>query len=336
MHLATRTALSRMFLIDKAIRAGTWPNAKTLGREIEVHPRTILRDIEYLRDQLHAPIRFDSRKNGFYYYEPSYRLPFLQLTEGELVALFLSEQLLRQYRGTDYGPDLARVFAKITAGLNEPITVDTQRLSEAISFRTPPVALFDVTIIKTLIDAIVRRRRLIIEYWTASSNLESRREIDPYHLTSCDGQYHLIAYCHKRREIRQFVPARIRWIEVTDTGFVIPESFRIEEYFTGAFGVFGNDDESRHRVRLRFTGFAVRYIRERRWHPSQTLEESPEGEEIVMTLDVSHFREVERFVLGWLPHCEVLEPPELRESILHALSEATKMHGRFEPLRSQT
>jgi predicted DNA-binding transcriptional regulator YafY len=326
MYLTARPVLARIFAIDRALRAETWPNARTLGRELEVNPRTILRDLDYLRDQLHAPIEFNPKKNGFRYSEPSYRLPFLQLTEGELVALFLSEQLLRQYRGTPYGPDLARVFAKIAAGLNAPITVDANRLSEAISFRTPAVVVFDVTIIKTLLDAILRRRRIIIDYWTASSDRESRREVDPYHLTSCDGQYYLIAYCHKRREIREFVPARIRAMEVTETEFVIPETFRVEEYFSGALGVFGNDDESRHHVRLRFTGLAVRYIRERQWHPSQTLETTPQGDEIVMTLEVSHFREVERFVLSWLPHCEILEPPELRESIIRSISEAARMH----------
>jgi predicted DNA-binding transcriptional regulator YafY len=253
-------------------------------------------------------------------------MPFVQLTEGELVALFLAEQLLLQYRGTPYGPDLARAFAKITAGLDEPITVDAHRLSEAVSFRTPAAAVFDLTIIKTLISAIVRRHRIVIDYWTASRDMQSRREVDPYHLTSSEGQYYLIAFCHLRNEIRQFVPARIRSIEVTETYFAIPETFRVDDYLSGALAVFRTDDESQHRVRLRFTGLAVRYVRERQIHPSQILETTSDGD-VIMTLDVSHFREVERLVLSWLPYCEALEPPELRESIAQAISEGARMHA---------
>ena len=44
--------------------------------------RTIRRDIDYMRDQLHAPIEFDSVQNGYYYTEPTFRLPFPQLTQG--------------------------------------------------------------------------------------------------------------------------------------------------------------------------------------------------------------------------------------------------------------
>src|SRR3954469_13865614 len=128
MRLAERTPLARILVIDQTLRAESWPNAQTLGKRLEVHPRTIRRDIEYLRDQLKAPIEFDSKRNGYHYTEATYRLSLPQFTEGELVALFLGEQLLRQYGGTAYGPDLARPFAKITAARDEPVTADARRL----------------------------------------------------------------------------------------------------------------------------------------------------------------------------------------------------------------
>jgi proteasome accessory factor B len=296
-----------------------------LGRDLEVHPRTIRRDIEYLRNQ-GSPIEFDSRRNGYFYSEPSYQLPLVQLTEGELVALFLAEQLLLQYRGTPYGQDLEHAFAKITAGLDEHISVDAQRLSEAISFRTPAPAVFDLAIIKTLINAIVQRKRIVIGYWTASRDMESCRDIDPYHLMSSEGQYYLIAFCHLREEVRQFVPSRIRSIEVTDTTFEIPDTFKIDDYFASALAVFRTDAKSCHHVRLRFTGVAVRYICERRFHPSQTLNTLPNGD-VILTMEVTHFREVERLVLSWLPFCEALEPPELRDSIGVAVTEGARMHS---------
>jgi predicted DNA-binding transcriptional regulator YafY len=293
MYLAARPALARMLLIDQALREGSWPNARILGERLEVDPRTVRRDIEYLRDRLHAPIEFDARRNGYHYSEPTYRLPFLQLTEGELVALFLAEQLLRHYRGTPYGPDLARAFGKITAALSDPIDVDAQRLAEAVSFRTSAPAIFDLSILRALITAIVQRRRLVIDYWTASRDSRNRREIDPYHLMSCDGQYYLIAYCHMRRGIRQFVPGRIRAIESTDMFFTPDESFDVDAYLAGSLSVLRGDASRRHSVLLRFTGTAVRYVRERLWHPDQLIETTPAGD-LLVRLEVSHLREVER------------------------------------------
>src|SRR5689334_2543797 len=128
MRTATRPPLERIAALDRAIRAGRYPNASTLARELEVCPRTVQRDIDFLRDRLGAPLAFDARPNGYVYRDPTYRLPHLTLTEGELVALFLAERVLQQYRGAPYGPDLARAFRKVTAGLGEHVTVDLGHL----------------------------------------------------------------------------------------------------------------------------------------------------------------------------------------------------------------
>jgi predicted DNA-binding transcriptional regulator YafY len=327
MHLSARPPLARILLIDTALRTNSWPNARTLGEKLEVHPRTIRRDIDYLRDQLHAPIAFDSKRNGYHYTEPTFRLPFLNLTEGELVALFLAEQILQQYRETPYGPDLARVFSKITAALNDPITVDARLLSESISFRVPAPALFDASILRTLIDATIHRRRVTIDYWTASRNTQSRRQVDPYHLTAIEGQFYMIGYCHSRRGVRTFVPARIRAIELRDESFTVPASFRIDDFLAGSLGVFGGDEGDPVCVRLRFTGMAARYVPERQWHRDQVIEKCQNGD-VLLTVEVTHLREVERLVLTWSPYCEALDPPELRKRVATALKEAAEMHAK--------
>jgi predicted DNA-binding transcriptional regulator YafY len=65
MRIAARPVLARMLVIDQELRDGSWPNAQTLSRRLEVADRTIRRDIDYMRDQLHAPIAFDARKHGY-------------------------------------------------------------------------------------------------------------------------------------------------------------------------------------------------------------------------------------------------------------------------------
>jgi predicted DNA-binding transcriptional regulator YafY len=249
----------------------------------------------------------------------------LKLTEGELVALFLAEKLVRQYRGTPYGPDLTRAFTKIIAALVDPITTDAERLGEAFSFRTSAPAIFDVSVLQTLITAIVQRRSVVIDYWTASRNSQERREVDPYHLAACDGQYYLFAHCHSRSAIRQFVPARIRSIELTEAVFDRPESFQVDEYLSGSLAVFGCGRTDQKMVRLRFTGQSVHYVRERLWHPTQHFETTNDGD-LIVTFEVSHLREVERLVLTWAPECEALEPVELRERVAIALAAAAKIH----------
>src|SRR5262245_25798760 len=94
----SRPPLERMMRIHQAIATGRFPNATTLARDIEVVPKTIHRDIEFMRDRLQLPVAYDGRKYGYYYTEEVSAFPTLQITEGELVALLVAEKALQQYR----------------------------------------------------------------------------------------------------------------------------------------------------------------------------------------------------------------------------------------------
>jgi len=67
MRVSTRPVLERLQAIDLAVRRRELPNARTLARELEVTRRTIQRDIAFMR-RLHAPLEFDSVRNGYYYF----------------------------------------------------------------------------------------------------------------------------------------------------------------------------------------------------------------------------------------------------------------------------
>lgn len=267
MKSAVRPALFRFARIDDKLRSGAWPNASSLARELEVTPRTIHRDVEFLRDQLHAPIRFNPRKKGYYYSDALYRLPYFPVSEGECVALFLAERLLQQYRGTAFAADISRLFRKVVDMLSEPMTIDLRHLSEAISIRPPTGSLGDAKQFEQLNRAVRQRRQLEITYWTASRDETGSRIVDPYHLVSIDGDWYLIAYCHRRRGVRMFAPARIRRLNETGKDFARPGDFKIDDYLSGSFrAVRGHGPPQ--RVRLCFTPETARYVRERLWHPS--------------------------------------------------------------------
>jgi predicted DNA-binding transcriptional regulator YafY len=102
---ATRPPLRRMKAIDQALRTGLWPTDKSLAAELEADPRTIRRDLAYMRDRLNAPIAFSKARRGYSYSESTYRLPFLQLSEGELISLYLAERMMHRFRGTPFQPD---------------------------------------------------------------------------------------------------------------------------------------------------------------------------------------------------------------------------------------
>jgi hypothetical protein len=56
MRLSSRPPLARLALIDREIRKGTWPTSGRLAGMLDVGRRTVLRDLDFLRDRLHAPL----------------------------------------------------------------------------------------------------------------------------------------------------------------------------------------------------------------------------------------------------------------------------------------
>src|SRR5262249_17422943 len=274
---------------------------------------------------LEAPLVFDEKRQGYSYSDPNFRLPSVPMTEGELLALALAERVLRQFRGTPYAPDLARAFRKITEGLTDRVTVDLGDLADSYSFRTRGAEEFDPETFRALAVAVRDRRRIVLCYWTASREEETSRAVDPYHLACVDGHWYLIAFCHLRDGVRMFAPSRIRSLEPTDATFEIPGDFRVDEYLDRSFCVLRGAPDEVYRVRLRFTGEAAKYVRGRAWHRRPTME-ARAGGGLILGLEVSHLREVERWALSWGPACTVIEPNELRHQVAESLAEAVALY----------
>lgn len=64
---ATRAPLERMMRLHDQLRAGQFPNCRKVATNFETSPRTIQRDIDFMRDGLGLPIVYDARRFGFYY-----------------------------------------------------------------------------------------------------------------------------------------------------------------------------------------------------------------------------------------------------------------------------
>ena len=86
-----------------------------------------------MRDQYHAPIAFDRARRGFYYTELTFRLSFPQLNQGELIALFLAERMMRQFRGTPFEPDLRQAITKLSEMLPDRVSVRLDSVADHLS-----------------------------------------------------------------------------------------------------------------------------------------------------------------------------------------------------------
>lgn len=306
-----------MIRIHQAIQAGGYPNATRLAAELEVATKTIHRDIDFMRDRLELPIAYEIARHGYHYTQPVSAFPTLQITEGELFALLVAEKALQQYRGTNFEKPLVSAFKKMAASLPDAISLNLADWEQTISFRTSAEPILNLEIFDTLAKATVQRQQLKLHYRKPGRSPTEERVIDPYHLANINGEWFLFAYDHLRKDLRTFVPARIKGVEKTGKIFDQPQKFSLEKRLRDSFGVYSGQDE--FDVILRFSEFAADYIREKRWHPSQQLREL-KGGKVELRLRLSGLEEIKRWVLSWGGEAVALKPPELARMVRQSAS----------------
>lgn len=314
-EIHSRPPLERILRIHQAVQAGEFPNATRLSAEIEVTVKTIHRDVAFMRDRMGLPIAFDTKRNGYHYTGEVSSFPSLQLTEGELFALCVAEKSLEQYRGTSFEKPLLSALQKMQQSLPDTISINLGELGEAISFRTRAEPILNLEIFDALAKATATRRQLELSYRKAGTTTPEKRIVDPYHLANINGEWFLFAFDHLRKDIRTFVPARIKSVKQTGKRFERPQGFSLEKRLQGSFGV--HSGEGRYEVVLQFTPKVADYIREKRWHDSQELRELKNGG-VELRLKLSSLVEIERWVLSWGGNARVIKPKELVESVRNA------------------
>lgn len=309
--------------IHRAIQSGRMPNASGLARDLEVSTKSIHRDLEFMRDRLDLPVEWDARRNGYFYSSEVTAFPTLQITEGELVALLIAEKALQQYRGTSFEKPLISALQKLEGSLPDAISLNLSDWDQAISFRTSAEPILNLEILDRLARAANGRRCLRLQYRKPGASTPEARLVDPYHLANINGEWFLFAWCHLRKDIRTFVPARILSLEETGGSFQRPKGFSLDQRLRDSFGV--HSSEGSYRVVVRFTPLVADFIREKKWHPSQELVELEDGG-IELTLQLSSLVEVQRWLLGWGGEVRVLQPPELVRRIREAAKILLEQH----------
>ena len=309
----SRPPLARMLKIDELLQSGKYPNCSSVAKLLEISVKTAQRDIEFMRDQMNRPIEYDQPHRGYYYTEKVSGFPTVQVSEGEVLALLVAGKVLEQYQGTPYEKQLTAAFEKLTGALDQTISFTPGAGLAAVSFGSVGQAEMDLTTYDALSKAVLGRHEIEFDYRKPGSKKPERRRVQPYHLAYRDNLCYVIGQDVTKKALRQFALPRMSNVSLRKETFTVPADFSAEEYFKGAFGAQGGTGD--YHVRIRFDAQAAFYIKERRWHPTQKIKEL-RGGAIELSLHLSDLEEVERWILSWGVHAEVIDPAEFSAQIL--------------------
>jgi proteasome accessory factor B len=312
--LHSRPPLNRFQEIFHAIKTGRYPNRTKLAETIEVTTKTIQRDIDYMRYQMSVPIEFDFAKGGYYFTKPMTELPLFQLTEAELVSVFVAQKALEAYKGTAFEQPLRTAFQKLQAATGSAsVSVSWEDLDSAISFRQFGAYLPDATIFSELAKAIQNKEVVEFGYKKLGAKAFEKRTVEPWHLACVSGQWYLLGYDRNRKARRIFVLARMQKVSRTAHKFSNPgpANDEIQRLFRNSFQIWQSENTDLEQIVLRFSGRAAQLVRERNWHASQQIQELADGS-LELALTLNSLEEIIPWVLSWGKNCEVVRPTKLR------------------------
>lgn len=312
----------RLLAIVLELQARKQIRAEDLADTFEVTKRTIYRDIQALAE---SGVPIVAVPGQGYSLVDGYFLPPLTFSADEAIMLLLGTDFVAQNFDAEYRGAARSAGSKIITVLPETLRREVETLEDSIRF----IALngpFAPETLQRLRQAIIQRRTVRFRYYARSRDGQpsetSTRDADPYGLLHVGGTWLLIAYCHLRRDTRNFRLDRMEDVTLLNQVFKRPADFKFQP---------GGDEDRTVVVRALFDPETARWVQETPSYFQVSQEQTPDG--LLVTLTVQHPGEVLRWLLGWGSHVRVLEPESLREMLARE-AQATLENHRSNPFQN--
>jgi proteasome accessory factor B len=262
--------------------------------------RAFERDKDELRS-MGIPIRIEKvpgvlpEVDGYRIPREEYSLRDPGLTTEELAALHLAASAV-QVEGLPATEGLLKLGGLVTEG------------SRDLGVQVAPLPA-DPNLAR-LFGAVSSRRPVRLRY------RDEERTVDPYRLEFQRGRWYLTGFDHLRDEERNYRLDRIEGeVEVLDGPGFDPPASSVPGQARGTWEL-GAEPPVRARVRIDGpqASWAVQHV-----GPDHVVVEEADGA-VVVELPVTNRAAFRSFVLSFLDHAEVLDPPELRDDLVAWLS----------------
>jgi proteasome accessory factor B len=277
--------------------------AEDIQNQLEVYPRdqaSFRRAFERDKDELRSmgiPLRVEKvpgrmpEVDGYRIPRDEYALRDPGLTTEELAALHLAASAV-QVEGLPVTDGLLKLGGLVTDPTGSDLGVHVAPLPS-----DPNLAV--------LFGAVAARTPVHLPYHG------TERLIDPYRLEFQRGRWYLTGYDHLRDEERNYRLDRVEGsVTVSDHAAFEPPSTAVPGRALGAWELGGDEPIS---AVVRIDGPQARWVVQ---HVGPDHVRADEDDAVVVELPVTNRAAFRTFVLSFLDHAEILEPPELREDLV--------------------
>lgn len=315
----------RIYRIDQLLNDRKTVSFQELLDRLEVSPATLKRDLAYMRDRLNAPIVYDKEQNGYRFEtnSESYALPGLWFSPEEVYALLTMQHLLSNLDNDGLLSKHIKPLQSRLLAMLEDSDGSFEEIQKRVKIEKMGSRKYDLEHFQEIGLALVKRKRLVIEYQSRSKDENSQREISPQRLIYYRDNWYLDAWCHLKKALRSFSVDAIKMAEILEAKANDISANELDEELGSGYGIFAGKDV--RWALLKFTPDRAKWLASEKWHPDQIGKMLDDGS-YELRVPYSDPTEIIMDILRYGSDVLVLEPNELRKAVKQAFKKGHQLY----------
>jgi predicted DNA-binding transcriptional regulator YafY len=315
----------RIYRIDQLLNDRKTVSFQELLDRLEVSAATLKRDLAYMRDRLNAPIVYDKEQNGYRFESNSenYALPGLWFSPEEIYALLTMQHLLSNL---DSGGLLSKHVKPLQSRLLamlEDSDSSFEEIQKRVKIEKMGSRKYDLEHFQEIGLALVKRKRLVIEYQSRSKNENTQREISPQRMIYYRDNWYVDGWCHLKNALRSFSIDAIKKSEIIDTDAINVSEVELNNELAAGYGIFAG--KHLKSAVLRFTSKRAKWVASENWHPEQVGRFLNDGS-YELEIPYSDSTELLMDILKYGNDVEIISPNDLKNELLTALEKSIERY----------
>jgi len=218
--------LDRLFAIHTFLQSRKHATAERIAERFGISVRTVYRDIKALGES-GVPVSFDAGRG--YFLVPGHFLPPVSFSTEEASALLLMEGFTKLAADKSIGALYSSALTKVRSVLRAAQKDAVEALAARTAVRWPECTAHDFAYLADLQRCIAEE--MVVElHYTNKAREASLRLVEPIGLIFYGMNWHIVGWCHKRGEYRDFRVSRITSLRCTSQPFTKNDHMEVGDY----------------------------------------------------------------------------------------------------------
>ena len=218
--------IDRLFGVLTLLQSRKFVTGEKIAEKFNISVRSVYRDIKALNEQ-GIPVSFEPHRG--YFIVNGYFLQPVSFSTEEANALLLMESIVSAFSDKSIHHHYSSALTKVKSVLKSSQKDSIEELSANIKLQVPVCFIQSFDYLTRIQHAIASRKILEIGYTNKQEEV-SVRKLEPIGLIFYALSWHLIGWCHNKKDYRDFRVSRILRLQCTEENFSISEHMPLNDY----------------------------------------------------------------------------------------------------------